>query len=54
MTERQWELYRLSVVQPLPESPYKHALISAIEHRLKLLDAHEAALSGGRDGSLPR
>jgi hypothetical protein len=42
MTERQWELYRLSVVEPLPESPYKAALIGAIEHKLRTLDAQVA------------
>jgi len=31
MTEQQWELYRLSVVEEWPESPYKAAVIVAIK-----------------------
>jgi hypothetical protein len=38
MTERAWELYRLSVVDRLPEGPYKDAVIAGIQHKLKLLD----------------
>jgi hypothetical protein len=34
MTERQWELYRLSVVETWPDSPYKTATIDAIQHKL--------------------
>jgi hypothetical protein len=43
MTERQWELYRLSVVKETPESPRKAAVIRAIEHKLMTLDLQEKA-----------
>jgi hypothetical protein len=41
MTERQWELYRLSVVDEWPESPYKAAVIGAIKHKLMILALQE-------------
>jgi hypothetical protein len=50
VTERQWELYRLSVVQEAPESPYKAAVIRAIKHRLMTLDLEEGASIPERDG----
>jgi hypothetical protein len=37
MNERQWELYRLSVVETWSESPYKRAVSAAIEHKLMVL-----------------
>jgi len=37
MNERQWELYRLSVVEKWAESPYKRAVLDAIEHKLMVL-----------------
>lgn len=37
MNERQWELYRLSVVETWEESPYKRAVSAAIEHKLMVL-----------------
>jgi hypothetical protein len=37
MNERQWELYRLSVVEKWAESPYKRAVSAAIEHKLMVL-----------------
>ena len=37
MNERQWELYRLSVVETWTESPYKRAVSAAIEHKLMVL-----------------
>jgi cob(I)alamin adenosyltransferase len=37
MNERQWELYRLSVVVEWSESPYKRAVLAAIEHKLMIL-----------------
>jgi len=36
MTERQWELYRLSVVDEWQESPHKAAVIGAIKHKLMI------------------
>ncbi len=38
MTERDWELYRLSVVEQLPEGTYKDTLIAGIKFKLSLLD----------------
>ena len=43
MNERQWELYRLSVVETWAESPYKGAVSAAIEHKLIILGQHTAA-----------
>jgi len=45
MTERDWELYRLSVVEHLPEGPYKDAIISGISHKLFLLDQLEPTMA---------
>jgi hypothetical protein len=41
MTERQWELYWLSVVKEWQESPHKAAVIGAIKHTLKILALQE-------------
>ena len=49
MSERQWELYRLSVVEKWSESPYKRAVSAAIEHKLMVLGQHTA----GRDTLSP-
>ena len=35
MTEHQWELYQLSVVEQMPA--YKKAVIDAIKHKLMML-----------------
>ena len=43
MTERQWELYRLSVVEEWQESPHKEAVIGAIRHKLMILAQQEKA-----------
>jgi hypothetical protein len=43
MTERQWELYRLSVVEEWEESPYKRAVIGAIKHKLMILALQDKA-----------
>lgn len=37
MNERQWELYRLSMVKEWAESPYKKAASAAIEYKLMVL-----------------
>ena len=42
MNERQWELYRLSVVEKWSDSPYKSAVSAAIEHKLMVLGQHTA------------
>jgi hypothetical protein len=38
MTERDWELYRLSVAESMPDSPYKKAVIEGIRHKLEVLE----------------
>jgi hypothetical protein len=43
MNERQWELYRLSVVERWSDSPYKRAVSAAIEHKLMVLDQDTVA-----------
>jgi hypothetical protein len=43
MTEQQWELYRLSVVEEWPESPRKTAVIGAIKYKLMILALQEKA-----------
>ena len=43
MNERQWELYRLSVVETWAESPYKRAVSAAIRHKLMILGQHKTA-----------
>jgi hypothetical protein len=43
MTLRQWELYRLSVIEHLPDSPYKTAVIHGIRHKLKVMAMEEAS-----------
>ena len=43
MTERQWELYRLNVVEEWHESPHKEAVIGAIKHKLMILALQEKA-----------
>jgi hypothetical protein len=51
MTERQWELYRLSVVETWPDSPYKAATIAGIRHKLAAIADAEAPrndISGNR------
>jgi hypothetical protein len=44
--ERQWELYRLSVVERIPDSEYKTAVVAAIAHKLMRLDSIEANFRG--------
>jgi len=44
MTEKQWELYRLSVAENMPESPYKKATIEGIRHKLRILEMRESSL----------
>ena len=51
MTERQWELYRRSVVERMPDSDYKTAVLAGIAHRLTTLDSLEA-FAGGTAGSI--
>ncbi len=41
--ERQWELYRRSVAEGMPDSDYKKALLAGIAHALMRLDAIEAS-----------
>jgi hypothetical protein len=37
MTLEQWELYRLSVADQMPDSPSKAAILNAINHNLTML-----------------
>lgn len=39
--ERQWELYRRSVAEGMPDSDYKAAVLAGIEHTLMRLDSIE-------------
>ena len=51
MNERQWELYRLSVVETWSDSPYRRAVSAAIEHKLMIL---EQPTNAGVDPTLTR
>jgi len=44
--ERRWERYRLSVVEEMPDSAYKTAVLAGIAHKLKMLDRMEATSLG--------
>jgi hypothetical protein len=54
MTEREWELYRLSMVESTPDSPYKQAVIEGIQNKLRVLEiqAASAELSRRRASSV--
>ena len=41
--ERQWELYRLIVIEKIPDSEYKTAVLAGIAHALMRLDSIEAS-----------
>ena len=41
--ERQWELYRRSVAEGMPDSDYKAAVLAGIAHALSRLDSIEAS-----------
>jgi len=43
--ERQWELYRRSVAEGMPDSDYKKAVLAGIAHALMRLDSIEASRS---------
>jgi hypothetical protein len=43
--ERQWDLYRRSVAEGMPDSDYKAAVLAGIEHALMRLDSIEASQS---------
>ena len=43
--ERQWELYRRSVAEGMPDSDYKAAVLAGIAHHLMRLDSIEASRS---------
>jgi hypothetical protein len=49
MNERQWELYRLSVVEKWSDSPYKRAVSAAIEHKLMVLGQDTAREEAKKD-----
>ena len=43
MSERQWEMYRLSVIEGIPDSPYRAAVLEAILHKLRMLEMLEGS-----------
>jgi hypothetical protein len=43
--ERQWELYRRSVAEGMPDSDYRTAVLAGIAHHLMRLDSIEASRS---------
>ena len=45
--ERQWELYRRSVAEGMPDSDYKQAVLAGIAHALMRLDSIETDRSRG-------
>lgn len=45
LLERQWELYRRSVAEGMPDTDYKAAVLAGIAHHLMRLDAMEASRS---------
>jgi hypothetical protein len=47
--ERRWELYRRSVIERMPESDYKTAVLAGIAHKLMMLDRMEASQSRSID-----
>jgi len=47
--ERQWELYRRSVAERMPDSDYKAAVLAGIAHALMRLDSMEASRCGLTD-----
>jgi len=60
--EREWEFYRLSVAEKMPDSEYRTAVLAGIAHALMRLDSIEASRqffnrtdrSHGFTGSSPR
>jgi hypothetical protein len=48
MTERDWELYRLSVAESMPDSLYKKAVIEGIRHKLEVLEGDTPPRTGSR------
>jgi hypothetical protein len=49
--ERQWELYRQSVAEGMPDSDYKNAVLAGIAHALSRLDSIEVSRCGVTDSS---
>jgi len=49
--ERHWELYRRSVVEGMPDTEYKTAVLAGIDHHLTRLDSIEASYSGRAKGA---
>ena len=52
MNERQWELYRLSVVKKWSESPHKRAISAAIEYKLMILGQDPSTRAEAVDAEL--
>ena len=52
--ERQWEIYRRSVAEGMPDSDYKKAVLAGIAHALMRLDSIEASRSQLPEGRPPK
>ena len=52
--ERQWDLYRRSVAEGMPDSEYKTAVLAGIEHTLMRLDARASQPPFSEDTSRAR
>ncbi len=46
MSDLQWELYRLSVIETWPDTPYKAATLAAIRHRLTVIEQQQRNMTG--------
>ena len=46
-----YECYRLSVVEQMPDSPYKRALVKGIQHKMMCLDQEALDSSNRSQGS---
>jgi hypothetical protein len=51
MTERDWELYRLSMVDRIPDSQYKRAVVSGIQNKLRVLEMADASAPAMKETS---
>ena len=54
MSVREWELYRLSCIEQMADSPYKTALIEGIKSKLRVLDMEHAELAGPKTATMGR
>jgi hypothetical protein len=54
MTERDWEIYRLNVVESMPDSLFKIAVIEGIRQKLELLEQAEIGQGSRRAVALKK